>query len=42
MCLPVGRRYAGAFLRGLPADRADVISYDNKAHAGRAFQATGA
>ncbi|MFG2116795.1 glutathionylspermidine synthase family protein [Streptomyces sp. NPDC048718] len=38
----VGRRYAGAFLRGLPADRADVISYDNKAHAGCAFQATGA
>lgn len=38
----IGRQYAGAFLRGLPADRADVISYDNKAYAGCAFQATGA
>lgn len=35
----IGRQYAGAFLRGLPTDRADVISYDNKAHAGCVFQA---
>jgi hypothetical protein len=35
----IGRLYAGAFLRGLPADRADVISYDNKAYVGCAFQA---
>ncbi|WMX45982.1 hypothetical protein RGF97_15580 [Streptomyces roseicoloratus] len=34
-----GRRYAGAFLRGLPTDRADVISYDNKAYAGCVFDA---
>ncbi|MEU1374639.1 hypothetical protein ABZ442_13315 [Streptomyces triculaminicus] len=35
----VGRQYAGAFLRGLPTDQADVISYDNKAYAGCVFQA---
>ncbi|GHG49336.1 glutathionylspermidine synthase family protein [Streptomyces griseocarneus] len=35
----IGRQYAGAFLRGLPAGRADVISFDNKAYAGCAFQA---
>ncbi|MER5636571.1 hypothetical protein ABT095_06435 [Kitasatospora sp. NPDC002227] len=35
----IGRQYAGAFLRGLPADRADVISYGNQAHAGCVFQA---
>ncbi|MEV6671213.1 hypothetical protein [Streptomyces sp. NPDC051162] len=35
----IGRQYAGAFLRGLPEDRADVISFDNKAHAGCVFQA---
>ncbi|MGW3113666.1 hypothetical protein [Streptomyces sp. NPDC001091] len=34
----IGRSYAGAFLRGLPADRADVISYAAGAHAGCAFQ----
>ncbi len=37
----VGRRYAGGFIRGLPAGRADVISYDNKAHAAGVFQAAG-
>ncbi|WP_326652787.1 MULTISPECIES: hypothetical protein [unclassified Streptomyces] len=36
----LGRQYAGSFLRALPADRADVISYDNKAHVSCAFQAT--
>ncbi|MFD0385402.1 hypothetical protein ACFQ2B_33330 [Streptomyces stramineus] len=35
----IGRQYAGAFLRGLPAGRADVISFDNKAYAGCVFQA---
>jgi hypothetical protein len=34
----IGRRYAGAFLRGLPADRADVISYAGGAHTGCVFQ----
>ncbi|MFG2717341.1 hypothetical protein ACGFW5_03400 [Streptomyces sp. NPDC048416] len=34
----IGRRYAGSFLRGLPADRADVISYGNLAYGGCAFQ----
>ncbi|MGW1073103.1 hypothetical protein [Streptomyces sp. NPDC002537] len=34
----IGRRYAGSFLRGLPAGAADVISYDNKAYAGCVFQ----
>ncbi|MEU2900455.1 glutathionylspermidine synthase family protein [Streptomyces sp. NPDC001273] len=35
----IGRRYAGAFLRGLPTERADVISYAERAHAGCVFQA---
>ncbi|MEU5981252.1 hypothetical protein [Streptomyces sp. NPDC047434] len=35
----IGRAYAGAFLRALPADRADVISYGNQAYAGCVFQA---
>ncbi|RLV10337.1 hypothetical protein CTZ27_03765 [Streptomyces griseocarneus] len=34
----IGHRYAGTFLRGLPAGAADVISYDNKAYAGCVFQ----
>ncbi|GHF22893.1 hypothetical protein E5082_04255 [Streptomyces griseoluteus] len=34
----IGRSYAGAFLRGLPAGRADVVSYAAGAHAGCAFQ----
>ncbi|MEU6813693.1 hypothetical protein [Streptomyces sp. NPDC046860] len=34
----IGRAYAGAFLRGLPAGRADVISYAAGAHAGCVFQ----
>jgi hypothetical protein len=34
----IGRRYAGAFLRGLPAGRADVVSYAAGAHAGCVFQ----
>lgn len=37
----IGRRYAGGFIRGLPEERADVISYDNKAHAGGVFQSAG-
>ncbi|MEU4982748.1 hypothetical protein [Streptomyces sp. NPDC021969] len=35
----IGRRYAGAFLRGLPTARADVVSYAARAHAGCVFQA---
>ncbi|WP_200260269.1 glutathionylspermidine synthase family protein [Streptomyces sp. HSG2] len=34
----LGRRYAGAFLRGLPVERADVISYAERAYAGCVFQ----
>ncbi|MGW5214342.1 hypothetical protein ACWEQO_24880 [Streptomyces sp. NPDC004051] len=34
----IGRRYAGTFLRGLPAGRADVISYAAGAYAGCVFQ----
>ncbi|MFF9143596.1 hypothetical protein ACF1BN_01870 [Streptomyces sp. NPDC014861] len=36
----IGRRYAGGFIRGLPEHGADVISYDNKAHATGVFQST--
>ncbi|MGW2785110.1 hypothetical protein ACWC3X_28275 [Streptomyces populi] len=34
----IGHQYAGAFLRGLPTGRGDVISYDNKAYAGCVFE----
>jgi hypothetical protein len=37
----IGRRYAGAFLRGLPAGRADVVSYAAGAYAGCVFQPMG-